>query len=307
MVEFTRELQYKRTLISTIFILLWTFFMGVKNDLLKNFMILYFITDFLVFYRIIQKDMIFHHIVSLLLIYFYWHDDDTIQLVLTEVSTPFLMLLNLRIYESINRLLFIMTFFYFRIFNMGLVVIKRRYEIENPDSWLVFFLFLLNCWWAEIILRKHLIPLSAKYLLTKLRPYLKTFENPSFLLRQLETIWFYITDMACLHILSFSMSIKHNTLKRSILSLPFHIADMMFYDTAYNKVFLFSSIGYDVMLIFLYYKQDLLWLLGFLIITLFNRKQTFGYGFTQKVVYFLIGLLSYNLLLDNNASNGSHV
>jgi len=298
--EITLELQYKRTFISTLFILSWAFFVGI-NDVLKNFMLLYFITDFLIFYRIIRADMVFHHIISLMLIYFFWQDDyDTRQLVLTESSTPFLMLLNLCIFKNFNKALFIMTFFYFRIFNMGLVLIKRRHDIKNFETWLLFKLFLLNCWWAEIILRKHLFPLLIKYISPKVVPFLTSFNNhkQNSLWRQSRKLWVYTTDMACLHVLSFYISIKHNKLNRALVSLPLHVADLLFY----NKVFLFSSIGYDIMLVFMCYKQDFLWLLGWILVALFNHKKTFGYGTTQPILCFLV----YNLLRVSTAPNGSH-
>jgi len=290
----TLELQYKRTLISTLFIILWMNFMGI-TDVLKNFMLLYFITDFLVFYKIIRKDMICHHILSLLLIYLYWHDDHTTtkKLVMTECSTPFLMMLNLHIFETINKALFISTFFYFRIFNMWLILVERRYEIENFETWLFFMLFLLNCWWSEIILRKHLIPLSVKYIIP--HPIIRKLDkNTSFLWHQSRQLWLYSTDMAVLHMLSFYISIKHNSLNNALVSFPLHIVDLLFYDTC-DKIFLFSSIGYDVVLVFLYYKQDFLWLLGWILAALFNSKKTFGYETTHPIVYFLIGFLIYNL------------
>jgi hypothetical protein len=111
---------------------------------------------------------------------------------------------------------------------------------------------------------------------------------------QSRQLWLYATDMTVLHMLSFYISVKHNSLNNALVSFPLHVADLLLYDTC-DKIFLFSSIGYDVVLVFLYYKQDFLWLLGWILVALFSSKKTFGYETTHPIVYFLIGLLIYNL------------
>ena len=65
----TLKLQCQKTLVSTILILGWTWSVGL-DDYLRYFMFCFFITDLLLFYKIIKMDMILHHIVSLLMMSF---------------------------------------------------------------------------------------------------------------------------------------------------------------------------------------------------------------------------------------------
>lgn len=302
------KLQNQKTLVSTILILGWTWWMGL-DDYLRYFMIFYFITDFLMFYKIIKIDMIIHHIISLLMISFYWNHEDTLQLVLTEVSTPFMSMFYLHIWENINKMLFVLTFFYFRIYNLGMLVMKRRYEVDDPAVWLLFLLFSLNCWWAEIIVRK-LLPPRIKTMLRKLTPYthflilsgissknhllMNSCFIASYLWHQYKTQWWYMLDLFCLHSMSFLVSLQHVPLRNFVwLSLPFHIVDVLFY-YFHHHYLLLTSFGYDVMLVFFFSKQDFLWLWGWLMMALFLVKQTFGYGPTQTIIHIIISLLFQN-------------
>lgn len=307
MVVFTRELHNKYTLVSTIIILLWSWFVGL-DYLLRYIMLSFFISDFLMFYSITTNDIVLHHILSILMIVFYWSDKDKIILILTEISTPFLILFRLHKGGNINKILFILTFFYFRIYNLGTLLMKRRYEIENPVMWLFFFLFLLNCWWAEIIIRKT-TPQSIKYFLRQITPYThllttlaisthnKSYVNifllispfASFAWHKYQTIFFYILDLFCLHSLSFCIALQHS--QSALLSLPFHIGDILFY-YFHHKTWLISSIGYDVSLVF-YYKKDFMWLFGWLLITLLLIKQTFGHGSTQSIIHLVLSFIFY--------------
>lgn len=306
------KLQNQKTFVSTLIILAWTWWMGL-DDCLRYFMITFFITDFVLFYKIIKMDMIIHHLVSLLMISFYWNDEDTLQLVLTEVSTPFLVMFRLHIWENVNKVLFILTFFYFRIYNLGMLLMKLRYEVEDPAVWLLFVLFSINCWWAEIIVRK-LVPPHVKSMLRKLTPYthflilssvssrnhlltnscLFVSSIASYLWHQYKTQWWYILDLVCLHSMSFLVSLQHVPSSNVVwVSFPFHVADVLFY-YFHHKIWLLSSIGYDVMLVFLYCKKDFLWLLGWLLVALLLSRQTFGYGSTQTVIHMLISLIFRN-------------
>jgi hypothetical protein len=243
---------------------------------------------------------------------FYWKHEDTLQLVLTEVSTPFLIMCHLHIWENINKVLFVLTFFYFRIYNLGLLMMKRRYEVDDPAVWLFFVLFLLNCWWAEIIVRK-LVPQRVKTILQKMTPYahfliLSMFSQSnhsllnlcflassiaSYLWHEYKIQWWYLLDLFCLHVMSFLVSLQNVHSDLVWVSLPFHVGDVLFY-YFHHQYWLFTSIGYDVMLVFLCLKQDFLWLLGWLIIALLLVKQTFGHGPTQTVIHMLISLLFQN-------------
>ena len=308
----TFELQCQKTLVSTILIFVWTWSM-VLDYRIMYFMIFFFITDFLFFYKIMRMDMVIHHIISLLMISFYWNNEDTLQLVLTEISTPFLIMFRLHIWENINKILFMLTFFYFRIYNLGTLLVKRRYDVDDPAVWLLFLLFLLNCSWAEIIVCK-LVPPRVKTILRKITPYthflvLSSFSQrnhpllnfcfvaspmASYLWHQYNTQWWYILDLVCLHSMSFLVSLQHVPLRNLVwLSLPFHVGDVLFY-YFHHQYWLLTSIGYDVMLVFLYSKHDFLWLWGWLIVALMLIKQTFGHGSTQAVIHILISLLFQN-------------
>ncbi len=307
----TFELQCQKTLVSTILILGWTWSIGL-DDYLRYFMIFFFITDFLFFYKIIRMDMIIHHIISLLMIFFYWNNEDTLQLVLTEVSTPFLIMFRLHIWENINKVLFMLTFFYFRIYNLGTLLVKRRYDVDDPAVYLLFLLFSLNCWWAEIIVRK-LVPQRVKTILRKITPYTHFFmlsmfsqrNHPllnfcfvassmaSYLWHQYKTQWWYILDLFCLHCMSFLVSLYNVQSNLVWVSLPFHVGDVLFY-YFHHQYWLLTSIGYDVMIVFLCSKHDFLWLWGWLIVALLVVKQTFGHGPTQTVIHMLISLLFQN-------------
>jgi hypothetical protein len=111
---------------------------------------------------------------------------------------------------------------------------------------------------------------------------------------QKKSLWFYILDLICLHTLSFLISFQNVNSNIVWVSLPFHIADILFY-YFHHKLWLFSSIGYDTTIVFLYYKQDFLWLLGWFLIALLITRQTFGHGPTQTIIHTIISLLIYML------------
>jgi hypothetical protein len=305
------KLKNTTTLVSTLLILGWTWQMGL-DDWLRCFMVFYFLIDFILFSNITKTDMVFHHMVSLLMILFYWNNEDTLQLILTEISTPFLVMFRLHICEDVNKVLFILTFFYFRIYNLGRLLVKRRYETNNPAVWLLFLLFSLNCWWAEIIARK-LVPHPVKTILYKLTPYthflilscvssrnhllmnssLIASSFASYLWHHYKTPWWYILDLVCLHSISFLYSLQNAPSSNLVwVSFPFHVADVFFY-YFYHRFWLLSSIGYDVMLVFLSSRQDFLWLLGWLLVALLLSRQTFGQGCTQAVLHLLISFIVF--------------
>lgn len=319
MVFSSKELHCKHALVSTLFIIFWTLCIGL-DDTLRKIMLLYFIIDFILFHKMTTMEMCFHHIVAFLMIYFYWNHVETKQLVLTEVSTPFLVMFQLNIFKNFSKILFILTFFYFRIFHMGLILIRHRYETNDPCVWLFFMLFLLNCYWAEIIIRKKFVRVYLQNSLQKITPYshflswfvllyndntiyTKTFlllsPITSYLWHKTKYYWFYILDLMCLHALSFFISFQHVGSGLVFLSLPFHIADYFFY-YAHHRLWVMLSIGWDMMLVFLYYKRDFVWLWGWFITALFNTRQTFGYGPTQSIVHICIATLLYNLRYRTN-------
>jgi hypothetical protein len=303
MVAFTKELHNQQTLVAVAIVLSWTWWNGLDAGL-RYFMIFYFIVDIMLFYPITSSDMIFHHLLTLLMVFFYWDDPDAIQLVLTEISTPFLIFYHLRIGGNLNKLLFIMTFSYFRIYNMGLLLVERRHEVVSPTVWLLFLLFSLNCYWAEKIIRK-ITPPFVKTVLLQSTPYsrflttLATHHDPYvrmflwlsplsfFFWHHYQTVFFYTLDLFCFHSLSFLIASQYTPM--AFLSLPFHLADILL-SRVCHKICLFLSIGYDIILVFCY-KQDFLWLFGWSLVALLLVKQTFGHGPTQSIVHMLIGFL----------------
>ena len=255
--------------------------------------------------------MILHHLLSLGMICFHWHHEECKQLILTEISTPFLVLYHLEIAQTVNKILFVFTFFYFRIYNLYTIVRKRRYEIDHPEIWLFFSFFVLNCWWAEKIVRK-LVPPSVKQMLRQLTPYSHFLilsclgENrirngflilstlASFMWHQYKRVEWYVLDLFCFHSISFLSSLHHVPSNLVWLSIPFHVADVFFFFT-YHQLWLLASIGYDVILIFLFLEQDFVWLFGWILIVLLLRKQTLGNGFTQTLVHILCASLIYHV------------
>jgi len=303
MVVLTKEFHNQQTLVAVTTVLFWTWFNGLDAGL-QCFMMLYFIVDLLLFHKVISNDMVFHHLLSLLMTFFYWDHPDTMRLVLTEISTPFLVFYHLRIGGNLNKLLFILTFFYFRIYNLGILLAERRYEVDNPAVWLLLCLFSLNCYWAEKIIRK-ITPPVVKTVLLQLTPYshflttIATYHDPyinmflwlsplsSFLWHHYQTVFFYILDLFCFHSLSFLIASQYTPM--AFLSLPFHLADILL-SPVYHKISLFLSIGYDIIVVFCY-KQDFLWLFGWFLVALVLVKQTFGHGPTQSIIHMLISFL----------------
>lgn len=311
-------LHYQLTFVGTMVILSWVYWFGIDSSLQK-ILLLYFFLDLGFFFTLMKPDMLLHHILSILLTMFCYqpYDVETQYFILTEVSTPFLVLYRLHVYEKINQILFLVFFFYFRIFQIGQVLIQHRYELEDYRVWLSFFLYCLNCYWLEMIVRHHLVNHCIKENLKHIVSYshgisfLVLFQKQynlvsimsffsslaSYLWHQYKTLNFYVIDLLCFHLLSFSIHWNYVPVSLStykLVSLPFHIADVVFY-YSHHQLWLALSIGYDVSMVFFHYKKDFLWLLGWFIIFLILSRQTFGYGSTQTVVHLLIAYLFYNL------------
>jgi hypothetical protein len=129
------------------------------------------------FYFVKNKDMIFHHILSLCMIHHIninnnEYINELISIVLkTEISTIFLTINNLlncittRPYlKNINKILFLLTFIYYRIYNYFYYLILNKnsnyilfiYSKNNFDICKVYIsiygLFILNLYWYYLIL-----------------------------------------------------------------------------------------------------------------------------------------------------------
>lgn len=309
--------HYQVSFISTVGILGWVFLLGVDTTL-QVIMMMYFTLDLLFFHNIMKPDMMIHHVLCFFIstLCYSSTNDNTRKFIIMEVSTPFLLLCRFHIYEKVNRILFLLSFSYFRIYQIGLVLYHYRYEVSNYIVWLPFILYLLNWYWFEIIIRNHLIrPIIIKKL-SSFTPwshclsslvclYKKEFNIvgvttmfssiTSYCWHHYNTINYFILDLLCLHGLAMAISWQYASCHYKFLSLPFHIADIFFYYYPHRKWLVVLSIGYDVFIVFFNYKKDFLWLFGWLLMGLFYTKQTFGHGFTQIILHLFIAFLLFHL------------
>lgn len=127
------------------------------------------------FYFIKNKDMIFHHILSLCMVHYIninnnEHTNKLISIILkTEISTIFLTTNNLlkcktNYLKNINKILFVLTFMYYRIYNYLYYLILNKnsnyilfiYSKNNFEICKVYIsiygLFILNLYWYYLIL-----------------------------------------------------------------------------------------------------------------------------------------------------------
>lgn len=309
--------HYHITLLSTFGILGWVYWIGV-DPILQQIIMFYFILDLFFFSSLLKPDMVLHHVVSLFLTMFCYqpYRVETKTLVLMEVSTPFLILCRLHVCQNVNRLLFVGSYVYFRIWKFGWLLFQHRYEVKNYKVWLSFVLYCLNCYWMEIIVRTHLFStMMIQEKLISLVPYSHGSSSLVFLLflkqynllgmtsfmSSLASYWwhcyktlnFYLWDLVCFHLLSFLVQWKHVPSSQyywKILSVPFHFMDVMFY-YSHRPLWLLLSVGYDVLLVFFSYQHDFVWLLGWLLVFLMLIRQTFGVGSTQTIIHLLIAYL----------------
>lgn len=306
--------HYQITLFSTIGILGWMSLIGT-DPILRIIMMGYFLMDIVFFYKTMKPDMICHHVLSCLLVMFYYqpYDEETTCLLAMEISTPFLILCRLHIYETINRLLFLFFFTYFRIFRIGLLLFRHQDEIYSFPIWLSFLLYLLNWYWFEMIVRHHLVGNRVKEYLIRVVPYSHYCSSlvillkkqyhmlgigllssvSSYLWHQYKTMFYYVLDLSCFHLLSFYVNWNYVSTNWKFLSLPFHIMDIISCNNPHHQhqLWLCLSVGYDVLMVFYHYNQNFLWLFGWLLVFLMIVKQTFGCGSTQTVCHFLIAIL----------------
>lgn len=126
-----------------------------------------------------KKDMIIHHLLVMNLIYFLFSSkaDDTeklriVEVILsTEISTNFLILKDILKKNKltgilyINNVLFLLTFFYYRVYNyfVKIIISKELFNIAttNFTGFQLFFLFfsiysffILNLYWSGLICKK---------------------------------------------------------------------------------------------------------------------------------------------------------
>jgi hypothetical protein len=128
------------------------------------------------FYIIKNKDMILHHTIVLALTHYmnqhhFENKNEIICVVLnTEISTIFLTTHNLLntnivVFKNINKLFFISTFLYYRIYNYSQLLIDNnihntlyvysRNNFEYCEIYASLYgLFLLNLYWSYLIFKK---------------------------------------------------------------------------------------------------------------------------------------------------------
>ena len=131
---------------------------------------------FIDFYFVKKKDMILHHMFVLALSHYMnthdFEDKKEIGLIIlsTEISTIFLTTHNLLdtnivVLKNVNKLLFISTFFYYRIYNYSYLLLDNnthtalyiysRNKFEYCEIYVSLYgLFLLNLYWSYLILKK---------------------------------------------------------------------------------------------------------------------------------------------------------
>ena len=122
-----------------------------------------------------KKDMIFHHIMVLGMVYYsnQYRDLENINkiasvLLSTEISTVFLILNNLlekSFVKTVNKVAFVSTFYYYRIYNYSYLILDKHvqnifyiHSRNNFDYGLIYTgiygLFILNLYWGNLIFKK---------------------------------------------------------------------------------------------------------------------------------------------------------
>lgn len=126
----------------------------------------YFFQDFFLSPPL-KPDMMLHHVLGTLLICSSTNTewDKVVVVYETEWSTIFLVLMSMNICSSVSTFLFIISFFYFRIYRVGLLLLHHK----DPSflTLLVMCLFGLNMYWQYCIVRKMLRFIQKKKVLSR--------------------------------------------------------------------------------------------------------------------------------------------
>jgi hypothetical protein len=123
--------------------------------------VLYFLQDFFI-HPPLKRDMVCHHVLGTLLVCSSRHSnwDEIVVVYETEWSTIFLVLMSMNICTSVSTPLFVVSFFYFRIYRLTVLLLNRAdYTLVNL---LVACLFGLNMYWQYCIIRKIIRSLRKK-------------------------------------------------------------------------------------------------------------------------------------------------
>ena len=128
------------------------------------------------FYFVKKKDILLHHSFALAMIYYintheYNTNITTLTAIIlrTEISTIFLILNNLlknNNLKKINKIVFVLTFFYYRIYNYLYylilnknvhtnILVYSRNNFEYYESYIgLYGLFSINVYWSYLIIKK---------------------------------------------------------------------------------------------------------------------------------------------------------
>lgn len=255
------------------------------------YLFFYLLFDFIVFYPLFSKDMIVHHILTMLLLTGYdkYEVNDSNKLLSMEVSTPFLVLYKMGVWKRVTKLLFLMTFVYFRIFQVGQVAHTYRHDVMDVHIWLVYALWLLNWHWMLTIIGHFRNEKRMVKVLDAVVPYTHFFSVVASrgsvqwvcLLSAISSFAWHTTktptalklDRCFLHVWSWWMSVCHTNLSPLVLaSLPFHLGVMT---VKHYRELTLVSIGWDVLLIFLH-QLNLMWLAGWVIAGMMYVREVVG-------------------------------
>lgn len=308
--QLLKNLHPVLTFVCTFGIVVWTLH-GITQSLV-HFLFCYFILDLLLFHEIMQIDMMIHHGLAMSLICCSDLENyhDLKHFLLMEVSTPFLVLYRWNIAKTFNRIVFVLSFVYFRIIQIGFLLFQYRFDIHNISVWIACLLYFQNVLWLEKIMRILIIntPMIGR-ILECLSPYthfgsilftktsspwvqiaLGASSIASYFWHTKRTYCFYLLDLVCLHALSFTINLSYSSNRFSYVSVPFHLMDLIWH-SSFHQPLVLLSVGLDVLMIFLFYHPNIMWLFGWIVIGLLLRKQTFGYGSTQTIIHLLISIL----------------
>ena len=277
------------------------------------FLFVYLLYDFILFYPFFLPDMVVHHVLTMLLLtgYYHYETSETNKLLSMEVSTPFLVLHKLGILKPITKILFLLTFVYFRIYQVGQLAYTHRYETMDIHIWLMYALWLLNWHWMLTIISHFRNQKKIVAILDALVPYTHFFSvlalkqypflvQGACLLSAISSFTWHTTKTPCsltldrmfLHTWSWIMSVYHTDHSPlTIVSLPFHYGAIT---TKHHRELTMVSIGWDVFLIF-HHQQNLMWLAAWVITGMLYVREVVGYGTTQALVHSSVAWAIYQL------------
>jgi len=106
-----------------------------------------------------NRIMCFHHVITIVLctgsVYYHYIPWDLVSaFYATEFSTVFLSLRGMGIRSKVNNILFLITFLYFRIWNLGYWLFYRTTDMPFFLMVCAYSLMMLNLWWSCKIMER---------------------------------------------------------------------------------------------------------------------------------------------------------